>query len=207
MDRRGDFRVGRTVIADRRVDAGATAQTLSTGKDLDRHSYSWLRLDNATTQDVTLPDATDLPLGWSVVVDVPSTSTAPVKVKKHGGAALKSIEQGRAYKFTCVDIGSAAGEWYINFLEEADLIPTERFVETFDATGDWGSPSNGYYTITVDETDHERGTKPTVAVFQKDATDYIQISPDRIKVNTSGDVSIRVPQTPDLRFEGEMIFI
>lgn len=206
MDRRGDLRVGRTIIADRRVDAGASAQTLSAQKDLDRHSHAWLRLSNATTQDVILPDATDLPLGWSVVVDVPSASTAPVKVKKHGGAALKSIEQGRAYKFTCVDIGSAAGVWYINFLEEADLIPTERYVEAFDNDEDW-TDATPYWTITVNETDHGRGTKPTVQVFQKESSDYIQVSPDRILVDASGNVTMRVPTDPNLRFEGEMIFI
>jgi len=207
MDRRGDFRVGRTVIADRRVDSGATAQTLTATKNIDRHSHSWQRLSNASTQDVILPDATDLPLGWEIVVDVPEASAAPVKVKKNGGTTLKNIEQGRAYKFICVDNSTTAGEWYINFLEEADLIPTERYVEAFDATTDWGTASNGYYTITVEETEHTRGTKPTVGVFQKDGDDYIQISPDQIKVDPSGDVSIRVPENPDLRFEGEAIFI
>ncbi len=213
MDRRGDFRVGRTIIADRRVDFGATAATLSATKDLDRHTYKWHRLKNTTTQNVILPNATTLLLGWQVVIDVPDDSAAAVNVQTYHDttpATLKNIEPGRAYELTCVDISTEVGEWHVNFLEEADKIPTERYVKSFDdsdtASG-WPTLSNGYHTITVLESEHERGTKPTVDIFQADGSDFIQVTPDRVKVAANGDVSIRVPENPDLRFEGEAIFI
>jgi len=208
MDRRGDYKVGRTVIADRRVDQGATSENLSSTKQISRHDFKWLRFTATSTQDVILPDAQTLPNGWEIIIDVPSASGASISVKTHGTtpASLKSVDAGKAYRFTCVDNGTEAGEWYINFLQEAELMPTERFVETFNSDTDW-TASNGYYSIKVTEGAHGMGNQPKAGVRQISGTDYIEVSPDRTKIEPNGDITIRVPDDPDLRFAGQMVIL
>lgn len=85
--------------------------------------------------------------------------------------------------------------------------PAERFLQTFNATTDWGSPSGGYYTITVLAASHALGTDPTVEIYENISSEYFQVTVDEVKVNTSGDVSFRVPSSPDLRFAGKVIII
>lgn len=82
-----------------------------------------------------------------------------------------------------------------------------KYVDTFNATTDWGSPSGGYYTITITEATHNLGINPTINLFEEDAGDYLSVEVDEIRVNVSGDVSFRVPETPDLRFAGKIIII
>lgn len=210
MDRYGDYQVGRTIIAGRRVDSGFSAETLSAIRELTRHDYQWLRFSNASTQDAVLPDATTLENGWQVVVDVPDTSAASVNVKTYHATTpvlLRNIIPGRAYAFTLVDNGTAAGVWHVNFLEEADTIPTERYIETFNATTDWSAASGGYHTITVSEATHGRGSNPKVTIRALSGTDYIDVMPDRILIESDGDTKIRVPEVPDLRFAGRAIFV
>jgi len=88
-------------------------------------------------------------------------------------------------------------------LEQGD----ERDVKTFNATTDWGSAAGGYYTITRPDSDHHKGVSPIVQVYEKVSTDYIKVEPDRVLVNSSGDVSIRVTESPDLRFEGKLVLM
>jgi len=210
MDKYGDFHVGRTIKADRRVNTGAQKETLNSTRLLIADDYQWLRFTCTSTQNVDLPDATTLPLSWSVVLEVLNSSTAGIQVRTFDDttpAELKAIIPGRAYQFTCVDNTSDAGEWHINFLEEADLIPTERYVSTFDATTSWGSVSGGYYTITVTAATHGRGIQPNVNVRKLSGSDYTVVMPDSITILANGNVSIKVPSIPDLRFAGQILFI
>ena len=210
MDKYGDFKVGRTISAGRRVNEGATALTLTAARNLDLHEYGWLRASAASTQDIVLPDATTLDMSWGVVVDVPDSSGASINVKTYHGTTpvlKRNIVPGRAYRFTCVDTSTEAGLWKVDFLEEADKIPSERYVHSFNATTDWGDVSGGYFYITVTAATHGRGAQPSVSVREIVGTEHIQVSPDRLVVEDSGNVVIRVPADPNLKFAGEMLFI
>lgn len=82
-----------------------------------------------------------------------------------------------------------------------------KYNQTFNATSDWGSPSGGFYTITILESTHSVGTSPSVEIFESDSGDFVLVNVDEVRVNASGDVSFRVPETPDLRFAGKVIII
>jgi len=227
MDRYGDYSIGRHLevgrvgVAERRFSGGYKAETISSTKQLTWDDYEWLSISNTTEQNVILPDATTNPnyktltsitnlLGWSVVIYVPETSGDSVMVQTYSSTTpvdLKQILTGRAYRFTCVDASTPAGVWHINYLEEADLVPSERYTSTFDATTSWGAAAGGYYTITVTAATHGRGTNPEVTVLASDSSDWVTVSPDRVKILANGDVQIRVPETPDLRFAGKILFL
>lgn len=227
MDRYGDYSIGRHLevgrvgVAERRFNSGYTARTISGTTQLTWDDHEWLSILNFTEQNVILPDATTNPnyktltkitnlLGWSVVIHVPETSGDSVMVQTYSSTTpvdLKQILTGRAYRFTCIDASTPAGVWYINFLEEADLVPSERYTFTFDATTSWGAIDGGYYMITVKAGTHGRGTNPEVTVLAADGSDWVVVSPDRVKIFASGDVQIRVPELPDLRFAGKILFL
>lgn len=71
----------------------------------------------------------------------------------------------------------------------------------------WGSAVSGYYYITVTQGTHDKGLSPGVQIFEEDGSDYVLVNVDEIKVMANGDVAIRVPETPDLRFDGRLIII
>lgn len=71
----------------------------------------------------------------------------------------------------------------------------------------WGAPVGSYYTITILAVDHGAGTDPLVQLYETVGANVDQVEIDRIRVNASGDVEIRVPSSPDLRFEGKVVII
>ncbi len=84
--------------------------------------------------------------------------------------------------------------------------PAERYVSTFNATTDWGAPSGGNYNITILQATHARGTNPNVQVFEDNAGVFSVVGV-QIDVNGSGDVTIRVNEVPDLRFQGAILIV
>lgn len=85
--------------------------------------------------------------------------------------------------------------------------PVDSFTTNFNGTTDWVGPTLGYYTITYLESVHGKGTSPAVQIFELDSGNYNEVDVDRIQVNSLGDVEIRVPSTPDLRFVGKVIIL
>jgi hypothetical protein len=85
--------------------------------------------------------------------------------------------------------------------------PAERYVQYFNSSSDWGSPSGGYYTITILAATHTKGINPIVNIRELSGSDYIDLSVDQILINSSGDISFRVLETPDLRFAGRVTII
>lgn len=83
------------------------------------------------------------------------------------------------------------------------VVPYEQ---SFNATTDWGSASGGYYTITITEATHSKGTKPLMLIMEQNGLNFNKIEVDLITITPAGDVSFRVPEVPDLRFAGK-IFI
>ena len=205
MEVKGDMQVKRTGIFDRRADQGLRQATIVGADTLTRHSAWWQSLSAAAPQDVNLPDATTLPNGWAVVVF--ASGASDLTVKDNGGTTIHLVESGNAYEFFLVDNGDADGTWYVNFLEISSEVPALRYTMTHNAVADWGAAVGGYYTITITEATHEKGTSPVPQYYETSGADQIEVIPDRSLVNASGDVSFRVPDSPDLRYAGKVIII
>lgn len=99
--------------------------------------------------------------------------------------------------------GGSSTDWD-NLLSSASL---STYFDTFNSSSDWGSPSGGYYTITIPQTTHQKGTNPIVQIFELDGSDYVLLNVDQVKISNIGDVSFRVKEIPDLRFEGKILIL
>ena len=205
----GDFLVKRVLTSEVRADRGLRVATITTNETLDLNSYSWQKLTNNTSSlDVSLPDATTLPIkGWSQVVENPIASSFDLVVKDGAGTILKTVVPGTAYEFTCEDIGSAAGVWFVTSLGDDTVLAASRYSQDFDNATDWGSPSAGAYTITITEVVHTRGLNPQVTVLEVVGDIETEVDVEVSYDKTTGDVSIAVPQTPDCRFAGRVLII
>lgn len=204
----GDLKVKRSLNVDRRLNEGLSRETITGARTVDKNDFSWLQITNASTQDVILPDATTLANGWVINVMADALSGASVNVKTYHATVpvlKKNILVGRAYSFTLIDNTTAAGEWQLNFLEEADLMSSSRYVDTFNATTDWTAGS-GYYTRTVAQTTHLMGASPTARV-RAGSGPYVNVEPDQLSVAANGDITIQVTLNPDLRFAGQIVIM
>ena len=85
--------------------------------------------------------------------------------------------------------------------------PAERYTDTFNATTDWGSPSAGEYTITIPAATHGRGSIPSVMVFELTGGVYEVVGINTLQIDLSGNVSLKVLETPDNRFAGLVLII
>lgn len=81
-----------------------------------------------------------------------------------------------------------------------------RYVTTFNATTDWGSPSGGFYTITIPAATHGRGNDPLVNVMDFVTGSYRGIG-FAYEINGSSDILLKVADSPDGRFAGKVVVI
>ena len=190
---------------------GLNIETLTAQKDLSQWSEHWHKVTASSAQDIILPDATTIPSGETArfVVQVDAGSST-INVKTYHATVpvlLRAVQAGRAYEFTLVSNTTAAGLWHVNLLEEADSLASERYQHTFNATTDWGTASGGLYSIAVPASTHGRGTNPEYSVERDDGSNYLPVKVKSEIDKASGDVTIYVPEHPDLRFAGQIRFV
>lgn len=83
-------------------------------------------------------------------------------------------------------------------------VQSPNYVQTFNATTDWGSPSGGYYTITIPLVNHAKGGNPVIQVFELTGTDY-DVVDTTIFIDNTNSISIKALETPDSRFAGKIV--
>lgn len=91
----------------------------------------------------------------------------------------------------------------IDFISVGGGGGTPDYVATFNDTSDWSGPSSGFYSQSIPLSTHHK-TNPTVDLFETVSGNNEQVMAD-ISVDGSYVVTIKVPQTPDLRFAGKII--
>ena len=217
MEVKGDLKVRRTLIADRRADQGLLVQTLAGNYTAVRHDYHWLSFDaGGADRNVTLPDATTLPLGWRIVVH--NTGVANLlNVKDNSGGLLQAVGQTPNYsgalEFILYGNGSAAGQWYIVDMSDNDnqTVIAGKFIATF-LVADWPAGSGGYQELTsaqvagLGAAAHTRGTTPVYIVQEKIGAVYDRTLCDRERMNASGDLALRIADM-GIAFDGRVIFV
>ena len=81
---------------------------------------------------------------------------------------------------------------------------TARYSVSFNATSDW-TVDGADYKYYKSYVTHGRGPTPVVEVFQDIGGGNFQKANATIQIDTSGNVSVYVSGTPDLRFAGKII--
>lgn len=80
-----------------------------------------------------------------------------------------------------------------------------NFSITFNETTSWGSPNLGVYTITVLAATHNKGQVPQVVVYETVSPGVHQeVTVNSIIIDNTGNISITVLESPDLRFAGKI---
>jgi hypothetical protein len=205
---KGDLNVTRTGYF-QRVTEFLRQATITTQETLDENSAKWQRLSAATTQDCILPSATTLEKGWSITVEASGAATIGLKTYDVSTPVLlQNIASSEVYSFTLLDNATAAGIWNIARLLPSNAHVSLRYIHVFNATTDWGTPSNGYYLITLPAATHGKGTNPLYQVSETSGSKQIFTLPDEEAYNNSnGDITVTVPETPDGRFAGKIVVI
>ena len=203
----GDLTIGRTAKA-RSFQHGLSVETLTTTRNIDINDYQYLRLSCASNQDIILPDAQTLEAGWNRTIDVASDSVGSVLLKTYDDVTpvlLKTLASGKSVKVTLISGATSAGTWKVEVISETETSAAERYVSGFTATTEWGTAAGGYYTITITSATHGIGSNPVVSVQQLTGSDYLVVDVDELKIFANGNISIKVPETPNLRFAGRVV--
>jgi hypothetical protein len=79
-----------------------------------------------------------------------------------------------------------------------------KYSAPFNNTTDWGTASGGYYTLSVLEAIHEKGTNPTVHVYESSGGGYENVVV-HILIDASGNVELKVSEVPNNRFIGKVV--
>lgn len=211
MKVKGNLAVSKSVTATEKIEAGIrvnsgynTIDQIGGDYVLTLDEYSTIEFIAASTAaTATLPDATTLPVGWSI--EILNNQVGTLAVRDSALGAVKTIDSGRAYRLKLIDGSTAAGVWYINFLEEADLLPSSRYSSAFDAAGDW-TLNGSVYEVTYLEGVHAKGINPMVEVLEDIGGGlFEEVLMDSITTNAAGDVVIAVVASPDARFAGKVL--
>jgi len=82
------------------------------------------------------------------------------------------------------------------------------YIQDFNNNSDWGSPSGGFYTITIPESTHQRGAILwSVGIYQVSGGDLILTQVNELIIDGSGNVSFNVTEDPDGRFAGRVLIL
>lgn len=159
-------------------------------------------------QDVTLPDATTLLNGWSVIIKAETGGELTVKDGGATPSTLQVVTAGSiAFEFTLIDNGSDNGTWMITSLENSGTVVANRYVKPHNSTTDWGSPSAGYYTISTTEATHGRGTTPSITFYKDVGSGVLNQVLVKSVLQTNGDSTFLVPEDPNGRYAGKAVYI
>ena len=82
---------------------------------------------------------------------------------------------------------------------------TTKYEQTF-IIGDWTGPSGGEYSLVIPEATHLKGINPHIFVFE-DVAGFFEEVTVSITVANTGTITLRVLETPDLRFAGKLTII
>lgn len=77
-------------------------------------------------------------------------------------------------------------------------------VETIQLTGGTDPVSDPDYTLNILETTHEKGTEPTVTLYEENGGIFEEVEA-YVAIDATGNITIKVPVSPDGRFTGKIV--
>jgi len=74
-----------------------------------------------------------------------------------------------------------------------------------DGTSGWTGPAGGFYSRSITQVTHNKGTLPSVEVYSYDGAVSTLVAVDTLEFNAAGDVTIKVSDAPDGRFRAHIV--
>lgn len=74
-----------------------------------------------------------------------------------------------------------------------------------NSTIGWSGPLGGYYYRIITAATHGRGLLPSTDTYEYDGVKSTQIIVDVLEMASNGDITIKVPDSPDLRFRAKIV--
>ena len=188
----------------RRVNTGLERIVLDGAFDVHEVDSAWLSLDPyGENRLVNLPDATELPDGWAVVIHHNGSANS-LTVRDDGGSTLKvitapaGVNDTKAYQFVLIDNSTAEGQWKVIELGDP-TVDIVKYVETF-VEADWSAPAGRFTDISFDAATHGRGVNPMWMVFD-DTGSKIYCHDENVDV--AGDITLTVTRNDE--FDGSIV--
>lgn len=88
---------------------------------------------------------------------------------------------------------------------ESKELAIKYSVTDADGTSGWTGPAGGFYSRTITAATHLQGVLPSIEIYLYDGTKSTSVVVDTLEVAANGDVTIKVPDTPDLRFRARIV--
>lgn len=188
-----------TLLTNSKYDDGSgTLATAATGTYV--ISWVYLVLDEPTVLYVVYGNQAYASIDVARNAQPPEGTDLPPELRRFSTAAFIGrciIEQGTD---NCED----ASPFLTPLISVEQLAATGKYFEEFD-TVDWAGPSGGFYSYTVLASTHGKGKNLIAQVFQLDSGEYELVLAHSLRINSVGDVTIRVPEVPDSRFQGKIV--
>ena len=71
---------------------------------------------------------------------------------------------------------------------------------------DWTGPSGGEYSLVIPEATHLKGVNPNPVIFENIAGTY-ELTHVSVSVANTGTITLKIVDSPDLRFDGKIIIL
>jgi hypothetical protein len=111
--------------------------------------------------------------------------------------------EGTVVKFTSTDNSVVfTGDPVTGEIDFSVPAAAGKYIQSF-ATGDW-TLNVDRYQFSIPESAHGAGTSPKVQIFELSGAVFDLVNLE-LAVNASGDITLSVLQSPDLRFTGKIV--
>ena len=168
-----------------------------------------------TPSSGTLTNCTGLPIssgvsglgtGVATFLATPSSANLAAALTDESGTATVAFTASPALTGTPTAPSAAVGTNTTQIATTAFVQTTvAKYVQTFNATTDWGTAAGGLYTLTITAGTHGKGTSPAVRIEEGSGADWIHTLVDQEIVRSTGNVELKISDSPDARFAGRVL--
>lgn len=127
---------------------------------------------------------------------------------------INNVSTGSSFVTATVTYGSAPFGDILNLTAKTEgvagdsiAISAGNFIQSPTITSMSGGVdpvSDSDYTLTISEATHEKGTDPTVTLYEENGGIFEEVEA-YVAINATGDITIKVPVNPDGRFIGKIV--
>jgi hypothetical protein len=123
---------------------------------------------------------------------------------------VTAFQNGDVIELTAINDGTSGNSILVSFNNFTQPIPFSTdgivYVPTFSDNLDGGVDGivDPDYTITIDAATHDKGTEPTATLYEEVGGIFEEVEA-YVAIDATGNITIKVPVSPDGRFTGKIV--